>query len=95
MGVAAAPDTALHREPPCAPERDHCPLWLPPLQEPGGQGCLLELTGGGGRALLLQGGGQRTYLEDGDTVVLRGYCQGDGYCVGFGECSGCVLPVLG
>lgn len=40
----------------------------------------------------LEDGQARTYLEDGDTVVLRGYCQGDGFRVGFGECSGKVLP---
>jgi hypothetical protein len=33
----------------------------------------------------------RRYLHDGDTVVLRGHCQGPGYRVGFGSCSGQLL----
>ena len=36
----------------------------------------------------------RTYLKDGDTVRLAGYCQGKGYRIGFGECSGKILPCL-
>lgn len=55
-------------------------------------GCLLERTWNGSRIVELEDGQARTYLEDGDTVVLRGYCQGDGFRVGFGECSGKVLP---
>ena len=37
---------------------------------------------------------KRAFLNDGDTVVMRGYCQAQGYRVGFGECVGTVLPVL-
>ena len=37
---------------------------------------------------------QRTYLEDGDEVVMRGWCQGEGFRVGFGECRGRLLPAL-
>ena len=64
------------------------------MQGPGGQGCLLELSWAGTRAVSLGALGERWYLEDGDTVVLTGYCQGDGHRVGFGECSGTVLPAL-
>ena len=36
----------------------------------------------------------RTYLEDGDTITLPGYCQGEGYRVGFGEVTTKVLPSI-
>lgn len=55
-------------------------------------GCLLERTWNGAEVIQLEGTQQRRFLEDGDTVTLRGWCQGDGYRVGFGECSGKVLP---
>ena len=35
----------------------------------------------------LPDGSQRGFLEDGDTVILTGWCQGDGYRVGFGEAA--------
>jgi len=59
---------------------------------PGGGGCLLEQTWGGSRTIKLEGGDTRKYLEDGDTVTLSGFCQGDGFRVGFGECKGKILP---
>ncbi|MDD2546355.1 MAG: fumarylacetoacetase [Burkholderiaceae bacterium] len=56
-------------------------------------GCLLELTAGGARPLPLSNGEQRRFLEDGDRVVLRGYCEGAGARrIGFGDCEGRVLP---
>ncbi|KAL4425695.1 hypothetical protein ABPG75_009711 [Micractinium tetrahymenae] len=61
---------------------------------PQGAGCLLEATWNGTRPLQLADGSQRAYLQDGDTVVLTGYCQGQGYRVGFGKCHGKVLPAL-
>jgi fumarylacetoacetase len=59
-----------------------------------GYGCLLELTWRGTKPLQLPGGATRRFLEDGDTVTIEGWCEGDGYRVGFGECSGTVLPAL-
>ena len=62
-----------------------------PLPEQGGS--LLELSGGGKRPLKLSNGEQRTFLEDGDTVVLRGHCERAGFRrIGFGTCSATVLP---
>ena len=59
-------------------------------------GCLLEMTWNGARPLSLAGGEQRTYLEDGDEVVLRGWCERDGATrIGFGECAGTVVPAYG
>ena len=40
----------------------------------------------------LPGGVKRTFLEDGDSLVMRGWCQGDGYRVGFGEVEGTISP---
>lgn len=56
-------------------------------------GALIELTQGGKQPVALPGGEQRTFLEDGDTVVLRGWCERAGAArIGFGECVGTVLP---
>ncbi len=57
-----------------------------------GLGCLLEKTWNGTKPVKMADGTERSYLEDGDTVILRGYCQGPSYRVGFGECKGKVLP---
>ena len=59
--------------------------------EQGSYGSLLELTWGGKQPLLLPGGERRTFLEDGDKLTLRGWCQGDGFRVGFGEVKGTIL----
>ena len=66
-----------------------------PLQAPDGCGCLLEATRNGAQPLQLQDGSPRAYLSDGDTVTLRGWCQGDGYRVGFGDCIGQLLSARG
>jgi fumarylacetoacetase len=54
---------------------------------------LLELTAGGRQPITLSTGERRTFLEDGDTVILRGACRREGWRrIGFGECRGTVLP---
>ena len=59
----------------------------------GEAGSLMEITGGGKRPLLLANGEQRTFLEDGDTLVLRGWCEREGAVrIGLGEARGTVLP---
>lgn len=56
--------------------------------------CLLEMTQGGKSPITLPNGEQRGFLADGDTVVMRGYCQKEGAVrIGFGECRTTVLPV--
>ena len=56
-------------------------------------GSMLELSQGGRMAITLSSGEQRSFLEDGDTVVLRGACQAPGARrIGFGDCRGTVLP---
>lgn len=62
--------------------------------EVGERGSLLEISWNGKEPLTLQNGVRRTFIEDGDTVIFRGYAQGDGYRVGFGECSGTVEQAL-
>ncbi|MDO9237394.1 MAG: fumarylacetoacetase [Aquabacterium sp.] len=55
-------------------------------------GSLLELTMGGKNAISLPNGEVRTFLEDGDTLTLRGYCERRGAVrIGLGEVSGTVL----
>lgn len=61
--------------------------------EAGQGGSLLELSDGGKKPLQLANGETRTFLEDGDTVIFRGYCQREGLRrIGFGECRGTVAP---
>lgn len=61
--------------------------------EPGAYGSLMELTWGGEQPLELPTGETRTFLEDGDTVVLRGVTtRPDGERVGWGEVRGRVEP---
>ena len=55
-------------------------------------GSLLELTWRGERPIQLSSGEERTFLQDGDTLMMKGYCQGDGYRIGFGEVTGKILP---
>ena len=56
------------------------------------RGSLLELTWNTTEPLTLEGGEQRGFLEDGDTLIMRGHCEQDGLRIGFGEVRGTVLP---
>ncbi len=56
------------------------------------RGCMLELTWRGANPLKLPSGEERKWLEDGDTLAITGWCQGDGFRVGFGEVNGKILP---
>jgi len=55
-------------------------------------GSLLELAWAGKEPLELPNGERRSFLEDGDTMILTGYAQGEGYRIGLGEVRGTVLP---
>ena len=55
-------------------------------------GSLLELSWRGTKPLTLKDGNERKFLEDGDTVVIRGHCERDGLRIGFGEVRGEILP---
>jgi len=57
------------------------------------RGCLLELTSRGAHPITLPAGEQRKFLEDGDEIILRGYCERHGYRrIGLGSCRGTILP---
>lgn len=55
-------------------------------------GSLLELSWSGTKTLKLSDGTERTFIEDNDTIIMRGWCEEDGKRVGFGEVSGKILP---
>ncbi len=57
------------------------------------RGSLLELSWGGQEPVAIAGG-SRGFIEDGDTITLRGHSLGDGYRIGFGPCVGKVLPAI-
>jgi fumarylacetoacetase len=59
------------------------------------RGSLLEISWGGKEPVALGTGETRQFLEDGDTVTLRGHAQGGDYRIGFGTCSGQILPARG
>lgn len=61
-------------------------------KSPDSYGSMLELCWKGTKEIVLADGQKRKFLQDGDQITLRGYCQGDGYRVGFGECTGKILP---
>jgi fumarylacetoacetase len=56
------------------------------------RGCMLELTWRGANPLKLPNAETREWLEDGDSLTITGWCQGDNYRVGFGEVTGRILP---
>lgn len=60
--------------------------------ELGAYGSMLENCWKGTREVPLADGSTRKFLKDGDNVIMRGHCQGDGFRVGFGTCEGRVIP---
>ncbi|KYK54256.1 hypothetical protein DCS_06213 [Drechmeria coniospora] len=59
---------------------------------PDSHGSILEQTEGGKVAIKLEGGEERKFLQDGDSLVIRGWAGKEGALVGFGEVSGTILP---
>lgn len=58
-------------------------------------GSLIELSAGGKQPFALPNGETRSFLEDGDTVIMRGFCERAGAPrIGFGEVTACVLPSI-
>lgn len=57
------------------------------------RGSFLELSWGGKEPFAIAGG-TRSFIEDNDTLTLRGAALGDGYRIGFGTCTGKVIPAL-
>jgi fumarylacetoacetase len=58
---------------------------------PDSYGSLLELAWRGTKPLQISPTEKRSFLQDGDTVILTGWCQGEGYRVGFGEAQGKIV----
>jgi len=57
-------------------------------------GSLMELSWAGREPFTLETGETRGFLEDGDTMTLRGAAHGDGYRIGFGDCTGQIQPAV-
>jgi fumarylacetoacetase len=57
-------------------------------------GSMLELSWGGKNPLKLNDGSERKFINDNDTVIMRGYCKNDNVRIGFGECIGKLLPAF-
>ena len=57
------------------------------------RGCLLELTWRGKEPINLPNGEERRFLEDGDEIIMKGFCEREGFRrIGFGTCRGRILP---
>jgi fumarylacetoacetase len=61
---------------------------------PGSYGSMLELTWNGQKSLHMQDGTERRFIEDDDTVIMKGFAERDGVRIGFGECKSKILPAL-
>ncbi len=57
-------------------------------------GSLMEMSWAGREPFTLDTGETRTFIEDGDTLTLRGAAKGDGFQIGFGDCTGKILPAV-
>ena len=62
--------------------------------EKSGFASLLELSWNETKPITLKEGSVRTFVEDFDTIILRGYCENEEVRIGFGECIGKVLPPI-
>ena len=61
---------------------------------PDSYGSLLEITWNATKPLTLSNGEQRNFIQDGDTVIMKGYCEKDDLRLGFGKVSGKILPAM-
>ncbi|MGX8219965.1 fumarylacetoacetase [Psychrobacter celer] len=61
---------------------------------PDAYGSMLEIAWNATKPVTLAGGETRSFIEDGDTVIMKGYSEKNGVRVGFGEVRGKVLPAL-
>ncbi|NOR29117.1 MAG: fumarylacetoacetase [Lutibacter sp.] len=57
-------------------------------------GSMLELSWGGKEPITLKDGTTRIFFNDGDNVIIRGYCKNDEVSIGFGKCTGKILPAV-
>jgi fumarylacetoacetase len=61
---------------------------------PDSYGSMLELSWRGEKPIKLNDGSERKFINDNDTVTLKGYCKNENVRIGFGECSTKILPAL-
>lgn len=73
---------------------DMCASGTISAPDPSGFGSMLELSWRGTKPLTLESGEQRSFLEDHDTITIKGYCEKNGVRIGFGEVKNKVLPAL-
>ncbi len=59
---------------------------------PDSYGSMLELAWKGTKPVRMTDGTERKFIQDGDTVIMKGYCEKDGVRIGFGDCTGKILP---
>jgi fumarylacetoacetase len=60
--------------------------------EEGSFGSMMEITWRGTKPVKMSDGTERKFINDGDTVIIRGYAEKNGIRIGFGECVSTVLP---
>ena len=61
---------------------------------PDSYGSMLELSWRGEKPIKMNDGSERKFINDNDTVIMRGHCEKDGIRIGFGEVSTKLLPVF-
>ena len=61
---------------------------------PDSYGSMLELSWGGKNTIPMKDGTERKFINDNDTVIIKGYCQNNEVRIGFGECSSKLLPAV-
>lgn len=61
---------------------------------PGSYGSMLELSWNGQKPLTMPDGSERIFINDNDTVIMRGHTEKDGVRIGFGSCKGKILPSI-
>lgn len=62
--------------------------------DPKEYGSMMELTWRGTKPIVLKDGSDRKFVNDNDTITLKGYCEKDGIRIGFGACTAKVLPAI-
>ena len=61
---------------------------------PASYGSMLELSWKGTKPLTLQDGSERKFINDNDTIIMKGYAIKNGVRIGFGDCTTKLLPTL-
>lgn len=59
---------------------------------PDSYGSMLEISWQGKKPITMPDGTERKFIQDNDTVIIRGFAEQNGVRIGFGDCSGKILP---